>query len=179
MHKNPCKQGPEGYLAALDIGFDKLDFEEKHGGAPDAIIQALVDTVDAAKSIGDAEGERFLCIMLADSCDEASETAGGRILGAGGTAEEAAAKTAGHAQRSKQSRARAEQIEAIFASTPEATEPTTVVPSKPLQAFKGFGFKEPVLVPEPEPDPDPELEMAPPERDDTGAQDLAMLEELD
>ena len=63
-HKFPCKKrgGREGYLAALDVGFNKLASWQSglvggHNQA-DEMIRTLNDTLAAATAIGDAEGER-------------------------------------------------------------------------------------------------------------------------
>ena len=135
-HKFPCKKrgGREGYLAALDVGFNKLASWQSglvggHNQA-DEMIRTLNDTLAAATAIGDAEGERFLSAELADRCQEASESAGGRIIGSGGSKEQAAAKVASYRAQAAKHRARAEQIEAIFSgqAQPEETLPATTLP---------------------------------------------------
>ena len=141
-HKFPCKKrgGRKGYLAALDVGFNKLASWQSglvggHNQA-DEMIRTLNDTLAAATAIGDAEGERFLSAELADRCQEASESAGGRIIGSGGSKEEAAAKVASYRSRAAKHRARAEQIEAIFTgqSQPEEAPATSATVSSEKRA---------------------------------------------
>ena len=74
--------------------------------------------LSAAQSIGDAEGERYLCHELAKRCAEVGDAAGGRVIGAGGSAEEAEAKVAQYQKRAAEHRARTMQIEAIIGAPP-------------------------------------------------------------
>ena len=72
-------------MEALEVGFTKLRSWQSGliGGRnqADEVIRTLTDCLSAASSMGDAEGERFLSLELADRCQEASESAGGRIVG--------------------------------------------------------------------------------------------------
>lgn len=209
-HKFPCKKrdGREGYLAALDVGFKKLASWQSglvggHNQA-DEMIRTLNDTLAAATSIGDAEGERFLSAELADRCLEASESVGGRIIGSGGSKEQAAAKVASYKSQAAKHLARAEQIEAIFSGRAQPEEPAATLPPQQQEAseehdfspavgfsgaragwvFKsgGFGlgyYRDRLSQSAPEPAAAPAPEPATPLADEDDAEDRAMLEELD
>jgi hypothetical protein len=141
-HKFPCKKrgGREGYLEALEVGFHKLASWQSglcggHNQA-DEIIRTLTDTLAAAKAIGDAEGERYLSDELADRCQEHSESVGGRILGRGGSKEEAAAKVANLQSRSAVFRERAAHIEAVLSGKQQPEEKKTSTDGVPSGASK-------------------------------------------
>lgn len=143
QHKFPCKKrnGREGYLEALHVGFSKLTSWQSGlvGGhnQSDEMIRTLTDTLAAATSIGDAEGERFLSAELADRNEEASESVGGRILGNGGTKEAAAAKVAGYRNKAAVYRARADFIEQILSGNapPEEPQKKLAAAAQPLLEF--------------------------------------------
>ena len=136
QHKFPCKKrgGREGYLEALNVGFDKLASWQSGlvGGhnQSDEMIRTLTDTLAAATSIGDAEGERFLSAELADRLQEASETVGGRMMGNGETKEAVAAKVAGYRNKAAVYRARSDFIEQILSGNAPPEEPA----KKPIAA---------------------------------------------